>query len=116
MAHASTDAQRAIPHCQAIEPGDGVDVDEVRRAGQAKGHHRREALSARQHPAFLRREFGEQPHGGLQCGGAVIGERRRLHRSPSQAGAASDDLLAPRRMVTQLYIPEVLPSSAAPLL
>ena len=61
MAHAGADAQRAIPDRQTVEPGDGVDVDQVCRAGEAKGHHRCEALPARQYPAVSRRELSEEP-------------------------------------------------------
>ena len=84
MTHPRADAQFAVSHCQLVERGDGGDVNQVRRARQTERHHRHQALAARQHPAVLRRQLGEQPHGMIQAGRAMIGEWRRLHRPPSR--------------------------------
>ena len=72
---------RAIRDFQPVEPGNAVDVDQMRRARQAKGHDRHQALTACEDPPFLRRQFGEQRDCFRDRRGAVIGERRGLHRA-----------------------------------
>ena len=40
MADPRADAQPTLLHNKPVEPGNGVDVDQMRRARQAERHHR----------------------------------------------------------------------------
>ena len=71
----------ALRDVNPVEPGNPVDVDQVRRARQAKGHDRHQALTAREHPPFLRRQLGEQRDCFRDRRWAVIGEGRGFHRA-----------------------------------
>ena len=80
-----------------VEPGDGVDVDQMRRPRQAESHDRHQALPARQHPAVLRRQFGEQPH-RLRAASRG-GDRRKARVSPphySRRGRSSSVMMPSR--------------------
>ena len=81
MARQGTDAQHPIPDGEPVQPGDGVDVDQISRPRQAKIHDRDEALPTSQHTAVLRRKFSEELHRLLQRFRAAIGEGRGFHRS-----------------------------------
>ena len=59
VAHAGADRQNFSVAGDGVEPGDLVDVDEMRGLGEAERHDRHQALPARQHAAVLRRHFGE---------------------------------------------------------
>ena len=96
VAYPRADLQHAVALGQKVEPGDPVDVDQVRRARQAERHDRRQALSAGQHQSVARRQLGEQLHRVGQSLRAVIGERRRfqLPALPADAGLAPARLTA----------------------
>ena len=57
VAHAGADAQRLAVAVDAVELGDLVDVDQMRRLGQPERHDRHQALAAGQHAAVLRRDL-----------------------------------------------------------
>ena len=79
MADAGADAQLAVLDRQPRERLDSVDVDEVRGAGETKGHDRDKALPARQHAPVLGRDLG-QGLDRLDNGfGRVVAKRRGLH-------------------------------------
>ena len=46
VAHQRADPQVAVRPLERVEPGDAVDVDELRRGGEADLHHRDQALAA----------------------------------------------------------------------
>ena len=78
--HPRANAQHAILRGDPVQPGDGVDVDQIGRPRQAEIHDRDEALPASQHTAVLRRKFSEEPHRLFQRFRAAIGEGRGFHR------------------------------------
>lgn len=78
--HSRANAQHAILRGKPVQPGDGVDVDQISRPREAKIHDRDEALPTSQHTAVLRRKFSEELHRLLQRFRAAIGERRGFHR------------------------------------
>ena len=52
--HSRANAQHAILRGKPVQPGDGVDVDQISRLRQAEIHDRDEALPTSQHTAVLR--------------------------------------------------------------
>jgi hypothetical protein len=81
VARPCTDAQDTIVRGEHVQPGDGVDVDQMRRTCEAESHDRHQALAARQDPAILRRQLRQQPHCLRQSPGPVVGELSWFHRS-----------------------------------
>ena len=79
MPHAGADAKLAVLDRQALERGDAVDVDEMRRPRQAECHDRHQALAAGQDAAVLRRHLGQQRDGFVDRLRCVIAERGGLH-------------------------------------
>ncbi len=65
--------------------------------GQAHRQHWHQALPARQNLGVLT-QFGQEVHGFLGCIGAVIVERRRLHRDAPASSEATDAGLAGNRV------------------
>src|SRR5580692_1863391 len=66
---------------EAIETGDRIDVDEMRRPRHAERHHRDEALTAGEDAAVLRTEFSEVRQRVIDRLRRVVDERRRFHRA-----------------------------------
>ena len=79
--HPCPDVQDLVADGENVQPGDGVDVDQMRRTREAKSHDRHEALATRQNPAVLRRQLSQQPHRLRQSFRPVVGERSGFHRS-----------------------------------
>ena len=77
---AGADCERVVLDRESVEPRDLVDVDEMRRACEAKRHGRHQALAARKHAAVLGRDLGENRDRLFEGFGRVIDERRGLHR------------------------------------
>ena len=81
MAHARADRKRAALDREAVETGDAIDVDEMRRARHAERHRRDEALTAGEHAPVLRTEFSEVRQRVIDRLRRVVDERRRFHRA-----------------------------------
>ena len=81
MAHARPDRKHAALDREAIETGDRIDVDEMRRPRHAERHHRDEALTAGEDAAVLRTEFSEVRQRVIDRLRRVVDERRRFHRA-----------------------------------
>ena len=52
-----TDVQDLVVDGERVQPGDGVDVDQMRRTREAESHDRHQALATCQDPAILRRQL-----------------------------------------------------------
>ncbi len=86
MAHAGADDELAVGDGEALERGDAVDVDEMRRLGEPKRHGRHQTLPAGQHAAVLAgdlRQNGDRLVDGFR---RVVAKRRRLHRAGFNCG------------------------------
>src|SRR5262249_53277389 len=75
----------AVPTPPAVDPQapqrlDPIDVDQMRRARQAKRHDRHQALAAGEHAPVLARYLGKGLDRLFDRLGRVISERRGLHR------------------------------------
>ena len=81
MAHARPDRKHAALDREAIETGDRIDIDEMRRPRHAERHHRDEALTAGEDAAVLRTEFSEVRQRVIDRLRRVVDERRRFHRA-----------------------------------
>ena len=79
MAHARADHQAIAVDREPVEPGDFVDVDQMRRLRQPERHDRHEALPARQHAAVLRRDLGQSLQRLIERPRHMADERRGLH-------------------------------------
>src|SRR4029077_14381685 len=86
VAHTSTDRQRFTVTRHFVEPGDLVDVHEMRRLRQAKRHDGNEALTPRQYAAVLRRDLGQNLERLIERLRHVTDEGRRLHAANLPAG------------------------------
>src|SRR4029079_1006252 len=86
------DRQPAVVEADVVELVDVVDVDEVRRLGDAEVHERHKTLTARQDARLLpgRRQHGDRL---ARARGAVVGERGRLHGSLLTPGCADGPTL-----------------------
>ncbi len=58
--HASADGERAVHRPEPVEPGHAIDVDEMRRPGEAERHGRHQALAAGENAPVLRRHIGQR--------------------------------------------------------
>jgi hypothetical protein len=56
-----------------------INVDEMSRARQPKGHHGDKTLSARQNANIFITELSEQPDSVIDCAWHMVSEWRRLH-------------------------------------
>ncbi len=81
VTHAGADDELAVRHRDAVERRDAVDVDEMRRLGEAKRHGRHQALTAGQHASVLAGDFGEESDRLIDGFRRMIAECRRLHRA-----------------------------------
>jgi len=79
VAHACPDRQRFPVVRHRVEPGDLVDVHEMRWLRQAKRHDGDEALTPRQYAAVLRRDLGQNLQRLVERLRHVTDEGRRLH-------------------------------------
>jgi hypothetical protein len=70
--------QRAVRPGDALQPGDAVDIDDVLRPAQPHGHHRHQALPAREHLCLVA-QLGQHPHRLVNRRRPVVIERRSLH-------------------------------------
>src|SRR5690242_14063730 len=59
VSNTGTDRKRLAVTRDPVETGDFVDVDQMRRLGEAEGHDRNEALAAGQHPPVPRGHLGQ---------------------------------------------------------
>jgi len=86
------DRQPAVVEADVVELVDVVDVDEVRRLGDAEVHQRHKTLTARQDARLLpgRRQHGDRL---ARARGTVVGERGRLHGSLLTPGCADGPTL-----------------------
>src|SRR6185437_16995191 len=69
-----------------VEPGDLVDVHEMRRLRQAKRHDGDQALASRQNAAVLRCDLGQNLQRLIERLRHVTDEGRRLHAANLPAG------------------------------
>ena len=81
VARSCTDVQDPLADGKHVQPGDGVDVDQMCRTREAENHDRYQALAARQHPAVLRRQLRQQSHRLRQGLRPMVGERCGFHQS-----------------------------------
>src|ERR1700689_3901431 len=81
MTNARGNLQHIVGAREPFEIFDPIDVDQMRRASQAKRHHRNEALSAGKNAAVERRELGELIHDLFDGPWGVVSKRRGLHRT-----------------------------------
>jgi hypothetical protein len=81
VARPRTNAQDTIADGEHVQPGDSVDVDQMRGTREAESHDRHQALAARQDPAIVRRQLRQQPYRLRQSLRPVVGERCRFQRS-----------------------------------
>ena len=88
VAHASADRERVALDREPVEPGDPVDVDEMRRPREAKRHGRDEALAAGENAAVLGRDFCQNRDRLLEGFGRVVDERR--HRASGRPPRTPD--------------------------
>jgi hypothetical protein len=79
MADAGADRQKLAVACDFVEAGNIIDVDEMTGLGEPKGHDRNETLSARQHAAILRSDFGQDLDCLVEGFRRMVNEGRRLH-------------------------------------
>ena len=92
MANARADGEGLSVARNLVEPGNLVDVDEMRGLGQAKRHDRHKALSTRQDAAILRRDVGQNPQRLVERLRHVADEGRGLHAA--DVPAAKTQLMA----------------------
>ena len=85
MAHAGADGQRLSVTRNLVEAGDLVNIDEMGGLGEAERHARDETLSARQHTAVLRRDFGQNLQRLVERARHVADEWRWLHAADGPA-------------------------------
>ena len=79
VANAGADGEDLSIARDFIEPGNLIDVDEVRGLRQAKRHDGDKALTACQDAAILRRDVGQNPQRLVERLRHVADEGRGLH-------------------------------------
>jgi hypothetical protein len=79
MAHAGADAQPVALHAHSLQRLDAIDVDEVRRAGEAKGHDGHKTLPPGEDAAIFGRHFGQRFDRFLYCLRSMIAKGRGFH-------------------------------------
>ena len=104
VAHAGADRKLIPIEDKTIQPFDAVDIDEMGRARQAKGHGRHQALAPGEHAAVVGRYFGEEGHGFVDRFRRVIAERGRLHRRLSPLPMLTDMIMTPANLGRKLFI------------
>jgi 3-hydroxyacyl-CoA dehydrogenase len=85
MAHACANRKYFPIARKLIEPGNPVDIHEVRRLREAKRHDGDEALAARQHTAIFRCHFGQDRKRLIKRLRRMVNEGRGFHVAKASA-------------------------------
>src|SRR5262252_9146326 len=83
MTRACADRKRFAIVCDFVEVGNLIDVDQMRRLGEAKCHDRNKALATSQHAPILRCNLGQDPYRLVERFRHMTDERRGFHTGDS---------------------------------